>query len=517
MRKLGNFAGLFGILMILSVSLIYLIKGQVTTQLMYLLWGGFLFVLIFLYSNFGNLRNILLKRSTKYGANMAVMLLIFLAIVTIISVISTMHKKRMDLTKSGRYTLSDQTIKIIKSLKRDVEVISFYRQDQRTRQQMVDLLQEYAYNAPRFHYQIIDPDRSPDKALKYGVTEYRATLIKSGNNQEKVGFESEDKITNAILKVMKDDIKTIYFLKGHGENDISSSDKDGYKAAKEALEKENYKVKELLLLSEPGVPEDASVLVIGGSKKELISEELPKLIKYIEQEGNVLFLIDPGSPPGLVNLLKGYGFNIGDDIIIDKLSQVFGANYLTPVVTDYHKEHPLTRDFKVSTFYPLARSVGIEENPKKGSYVLATTSDNSWAETSLPDLEQGKAQFDDGKDKAGPVGIAAVTVLNVKDGQQNTEVKSTKNLSKVVVFGDSDFANNTHINLAGNGDMFLNTVNWLAEEAELISIRRRNPDNTPVVLTSAQSRIIFWLPVIVLPSLVIVAGISIINRKRWGG
>ena len=113
MRKLGNFAGILGIIMILSVSLIYLIKGQITTQLMYLLWGGFLFILFFLYSNFGNLRSILLKRSTKYGANMAIMILIFLAIVTIISVISTMHKKRMDLTTSGRYTLSDQTIKII--------------------------------------------------------------------------------------------------------------------------------------------------------------------------------------------------------------------------------------------------------------------------------------------------------------------------------------------------------------------------------------------------------------------
>src|SRR3989304_1623937 len=357
MRKIGTIAGLNGLFMIVSSLIVYAIKNQMTTPLIAVLWVGALFILFFLYASFGNLRSLLSKRTTRYGANMMIMILIFLTIVVILSVISTMHKQRIDLTKAGRYTLSDQTLKILKSLKRDVEVTAFYRQDQRNRQEMYDLLQEYSYHSTRFKYQFIDPDRHPEQTLKYGITEYRVTLVKSGNNQEKLGFESEEKLTNAILKVMRDEVKVIYFLKGHGENDVTSQGKDGYK--------------------------------------------VEKLTRYIGRGGRVLFMIDPGTTPVIVDLIKIHGFTVGDDIIIDKLSQVFGANYLTPVVTEYDKEHPLTRDFNLSTFFPLARSVGIENNPRTGSYTLAKSSDNSWAETSLSDIEKGRIQYDEGKDTAG--------------------------------------------------------------------------------------------------------------------
>jgi len=527
MRKIGTIAGLTGLIMIVSSLIVYAIRNQMTTPLVAVLWGGGLLILFFFYASFGNLRNLLSKRTTKYGANMMIMILIFLTIVVIVSVISTMHKQRIDLTKAGRYTLSDQTLKILKSLKRDVEVTAFYRQDQRNRQEMYDLLQEYSYHSPRFKYQFIDPDRHPEQTLKYGITEYRVTLVKSGNNQEKLGFESEEKLTNAILKVMRDEVKVIYFLKGHGENDVTSQGKDGYKAAKDAMEKENFQVKELVLLSEPEVPYDTSVLVVSGSKKEFIPEEVEKLTRFIGRGGRVLFMIDPGTTPVIVDLIKTYGFQVGDDIIIDKLSQVFGANYLTPVVTEYDKEHPITRDFSPSTFFALARSVGIENNPRTGAYTLAKTSDNSWAETSLSDIEKGRIQYDEGKDTAGPVPLAAVTAVKLADeaaeAQQHEQhdplsiTASSKKYAKLVVFGDSDFANNTHINLAGNGDLFLNTVNWLAEEGALISVRRRNPDNTPVVLTTTQGRVIFWIPVIVIPSFVIIAGIGVYTRKRWRG
>jgi len=149
MRKIGTIAGLTGLIMIVSSLIVYAIRNQMTTPLVAVLWGGGLLILFFFYASFGNLRNLLSKRTTKYGANMMIMILIFLTIVVIVSVISTMHKQRIDLTKAGRYTLSDQTLKILKSLKRDVEVTAFYRQDQRNRQEMYDLLQEYSYHSPR--------------------------------------------------------------------------------------------------------------------------------------------------------------------------------------------------------------------------------------------------------------------------------------------------------------------------------------------------------------------------------
>ncbi|MBI3756006.1 MAG: hypothetical protein HY265_07590, partial [Deltaproteobacteria bacterium] len=164
-----------------------------------------------------------------------------------------------------------------------------------------------------------------------------------------------------------------------------------------------------------------------------------------------------------------------------------------------------------------------------GRYDLAKTGDASWAETNKKALEEGKAEYNEGKDKKGPVSIAAVTAVEVGESEhsghgehnlvpagskQGKDVETKKTYAKIVVFGDSDFVNNTNINLAGNKDFFLNTVNWLAEEADMISIRKKEPDATPVILTASQGRLIFWLPVIIIPSLVLVTGIAVLTRRR---
>lgn len=515
-----RFIPILGLALLAIGGVSYAIVGALQTYMAVLVWAGLLCLLFFFYVSFSDIKSTLSGRSAKYGANTAIMTGVFVALLIFTVFMSIKYKAKWDMTATKRYTLSNQTLKLLGSLKKDIEAVAFYRGDERTRQAMQDLLSEYKHNSSRFTYQFIDPDKNPALAAKYNVTSYRTTLIRSGNKEEVVGFESEEKLTNAILKVSREEVKTIYFLKGHGESNIIDMQNSGYKAAKEALEKENYIVKEIVLLTLEKVPDDAAVLIISGPKKELLPDEIKKLTVYINGGGKVLFMIDPGTVPQLVSYLKDYGFQIGDDIIIDKLSQVFGANYLTPVVTEYDKDHPITREFTVASFFPLTRSVEIESDPAKGRYNLAKTGEASWAETNKKALEEGKAEYNEGKDKKGPVSIAAVTAVELGEGEhtghgeQNKEVEGKKRYAKIVVLGDSDFVNNTNINLAGNKDFFLNTANWLAEEADMISIRKKEPDATPVVLTATQARLIFWLPVIIIPSLVLVTGIGVLTRRR---
>lgn len=505
-----NIIGLLGILLVIAGSLVFAVNTILTTLSASLIFAGLLLLLVYFYINFARIRDLLLNRSAKYGANMAVMILIFLCVLALIGVISTRYKKRLDLTATNRYTLSSQTIKILRSLKKDIEAVAFYRADERTRQAMEDLLQEYSYYSPRFKYQFVDPDRKPAVAAKYGVSSYRTTLLISGKRQETVGIELEDRLTNGIIKVTRDNVKTVYFITGHGENSITDFQKSGYKAAKEAVEKENYEARTLVLLNIEDIPQDASLIIISGPSKDLVISEIQKLESYIKKGGKLLVMLDPGRVHNLVPFLAKYGFEIGDDIIIDKLSQVFGANYLTPVVTEYEDKHPLTRDFNVATFFPIARSVDIAKDPSKGAYPFARTGTNSWAETDKKALEAGKAEYQEGKDKKGPVTIGAVTAVET----QIKDEAGKKKYAKIVVYGDSDFANNTNLNLAGNKDLFLNTIGWLAEEEDLIAIRSKNSESTPVVLTATQGRLIFWLPVIVFPSIVLATGLVIYNRRR---
>jgi len=527
MKTITYILGILGFVLIFTGGIIYAIRSTLSITAAIFLWVGLLLILFFLYVNFSDIRDLLLKKSTRYGANMAVVIVIFLAVVVLLGFMSVNHKKRADLTKTGRYTLSEQTIKILKSLKKDVKAVAFYRSEEETyhamlRQNAEDLLQEYSYHIPKFTFRFIDPDRNPGLAMKYGVSEYRIILLMAGGKQEKIGFESEEKLTNALIKVTRDEVKTIYFVKGHGENDISSIQKLGYKAAKDAVEKENYLVKELLLMNEERVPAGASVVIISGPKRDFLQDELDKLKKYVENGGSLLAMVDPGHPLTIKNFLAGYGFKVGDDVIFDTQSRVYGANELTPVVYQYDKDHPLTSEFNLATYFYLVGTVDIEKDKKKGQYQLAMTGPNSWAEKDLKKWsETGEASFDEGKEKRGPLSIAAVTTVPVK-GSSDAGVDESGKLKegrfkfgKIIAFGDSDFANNTNINLAGNGELFLNTIGWLAEEADLISIRKRDAKNTPVTLTVAQGRAIFWIPVIVIPSLVLISGIGIYSRRRW--
>jgi ABC-type uncharacterized transport system involved in gliding motility auxiliary subunit len=391
---------------------------------------------------------------------------------------------------------------------------------------MYDLLQEYSYHSPKFSFWFIDLDKKPIEAAKYGVTAYRTTLIKSGNNKELVGFESEDKLTNALMKVIRDEVKTIHFVKGHGENNIEDKLEYGYKIAKEAIEKENYQVHELLLAGVETIPDEVSVLVVSGPQKDFIPSELKKIADYTARGGSVLFMLDPALLPKLSGFLGGYGFELHNDIIVDKLIRVVGTNYLTPVVTEYKKEHPITADLtNIYTFFPIARSVGITEDPGTGSYNLAKTSSNSWAR-SKGKLDEDNLEFDASKDTQGPLNIMAVSVLKVADKDKDKDTaeseKEPKNNTdghiqkwgKIIVIGDSNFAGNTHIRLAGNKDLFLNTINWLAEEHSLISIRKKERGISPMTLTDIQERLVFWLAVIILPSLILMIGIAVVTRRK---
>lgn len=514
MKRFLPIIGIIGFFAVAGGGITYAISGVLEPYIIALLWTGLLLLLFYFYVAFPQLRGLLSVRSAKYGANTAAMIMVFLTVLGVVSYFTTRYKVRWDLTKTKRYTLSDQSKKIIKSLKKDVTAISFYRSDERTRQAMEDLLGEFSQLSPKFTYQFIDPDKQPGAAAKYGVTSYRTTLIGSGKNQQEVGYESEEKVINAIMKVTRDEIKSVYFLKGHGENDIADMQNVGYKAIKEALEKENYQVKELLLPGAVDIPSDCALLIISGPKKDPLPDEIARLATYIKRGGSLLFMLDPGTTPKLAEFLKDYGFRLGNDIIIDKLSQVYGANYLVPVVTHYEKDHPITSEFNIMTFFPLARSVEVDRDPSKGIFPLALTGDASWGETDRKALEEGKAEYNEGSEKKGPLPIAAVAISDVSKKLEGGEASEKKIYAKFVVVGNSAFVNNTHVNLAGNKDFFLNIVNWLTEEAELISVRKKDTNVTPVILTATQGRMIFWVPVVVIPSLVLVVGIAALTRRR---
>ena len=469
------------------------------------------------------------KLTFKYGINTSVAIALVIGTVILVEAISFVHHNQIDLTASKRYTLSDQSIKILKSLEKEITVIGFFNETQRGEQQAFQsLLDRYADQSSKFSYEFIDPDKSPGKSKKYQITNYGTTVLESDGKEVKIFDTREEKVTNAILKVTRKGKKIIYFSKGHGEKSIEDINEPGYSFAKKAIESSNYELKELVLPTAEIIPDDANLLVIAGPKKPLLNSEIETLKQYIDNGGKTFFMIDPGTASEVVSFLEKYGVSIKDNTVVDKISRVFGVDPSMPVVTQYG-DHPIVKDFSLATFFPLARSVNMTVNPVENIRVtsLVKSSPNSWAETDMDRFKRGEAAFDEGKDIKGPVSIGIVASLNEKKEEDTEDFKHAfepqerkpkkgeePKEGRIVVIGDSDFASNSRINILGNSDFFLNIINWLLEEEDLISIRPKESAGQTFTLSKVQQKIIFWIPLVVMPGLSILCGIAVYKKRK---
>ncbi len=445
------------------------------------------------------------NKSIKYMSGTGIAVAVFTAILVIIYMIVLNHPKVYDLTLSGKNTLDVKTRNILDSLDFDVKVLVFCKNDN-TREKAKDILDLFAYASKHVNYEIIDPDVHPSEAKKYAIERYGQAVLVGNGKQQRIDMVSEQNLDSAILKLKMSGKKTIYFTMGHGERDIEDNNKDGLATLKNALESDNYRVEKLILMREKSVPLDAGLVAVIGPKKQFLPEEIKELDEYIKQGGNLFVALDPMEDTGLEGLLSEYGVVLGNDMIIDKFSRILGGDYLIPVVSEYGDVDAL-RGFRYATFFPTACSLSIKKTLPKGIEIrwLARTSSQSWAETDLDRLErQGKAQLDK-KDKKGPVdiGLFLKKKLDTKGG----------GYARLIIFGDSDFLSNTYIMTSGNEDLAMNCMNMLLGERELVVIKKRKANHlTP--LTPYQASLMFWVPVVAIPCVILFIGISVFLVRR---
>jgi len=487
--------------------------------------GGLLLVLA-LALNARETRGILGRRGARYGAGAAVMILLALGVVVFANALSIRHNTRWDFTENRRNTLSPQTIQVLKTLKAPVEAIAFFRTDTPGKRTAEDLLGQYAsYSGGKFTWRLEDTDKAPGLAREYGVESYGTVVFKSGPpsqaKTEKVLDAEEEKLTNALVKVTRSGKRTVYVVKGHGEREIGNTERPGFSQAKDQMEKANYEVKELVLARDPKVPDDAAVVIVPGPRTDFFPQEAAALDAYIGRGGKAFFMATPFQAEGLRAYLEQYGILLDDDVVIElnPIGQLFGVGPLVPIVNQYG-QHPITKELAgVMTLFPLTRSVEAVKAPPKGASIqpLAKTSAQSWGETDKSVFQKGEAKPDPGE-KTGPLTVALVATVDAA-ADTKAEAKEAGEARKpakarIVVVGTADFASNQFLGAQGNRDFFLNVVSWLAEEEDLLSVRAKDARQNPIVLTSAQSSIVLWLPLAILPGAVLACGIVVMARRR---
>jgi ABC-type uncharacterized transport system involved in gliding motility auxiliary subunit len=456
------------------------------------------------------------RRSTRFGLNTGASILFLAAILIFLQTFSTRYNARIDTTSNRRFSLAPQTSNILAGLDREIRFSCFFKETTTGKKELEDLLEEYHSSNNLIIYDFIDPDKDPVAARRYEVESYGTIVVESGGLQEKIYGISEDELTNTILKVTRTEKKKIYFVTGHGEKSIEDTDPEGINKLKEAILDENYEVEEILTLREEGIPGDCEILVVAAAEKDMFATESAAMARYLSEGGKLLILLEPILDlPELYELINRNGIEIGDDVVIDRFGRVLAGNFLTPVVNQYG-DHPITKGFAHASFFPQARSIGKTEEPSGEAEVviIASTGESAYAETNIDAiLEEGKTQYEGEQDLAGPVGLAAVATVEIDTTALQGARRRGSN-SRVVVFGDSDFASNSYFDLGGNKDLIMNTIGWLAEEGDLIAIRPKDSLSQPVMLTARQGRIVFWLPVVFIPAAVGAIGIAVALRKK---
>jgi ABC-type uncharacterized transport system involved in gliding motility auxiliary subunit len=473
-----------------------------------LLVAGVVLVLLSLLVHARSLGGLFGGRTARYGLNTTVMVLLLLAIVGIVETVSARHNRRLDLTENKRHSLSPQTIQLLRDLKIDVNAIAFFRSDQPGKRVAEDLFKQYVrYGGARFTWRVVDPDREPGLARRYAVESYGTVVLETKDRSEKVTDAEEEKLTNGLVKLTREGKRVVYVVQGHGEHELTGTDRSGFSEAKTAMERANYDVKPLPLARQGKVPDDAAVVLIPGPRTELLQPELDALDAYVARSGKLLVMVNPtilggSQSEALRRALGKYGFELGDNLVIEvnPIGRLFGIGPEVPIIQQY-EGHSITRDLTgISILFPLTRTVAGVKTPPAGVVVqpLVRTSPESWGETDRASLQAGQVKADP-QDPKGPLAVAAV---------------ATKDKARVVVYGTSSLASNQFLNLQGNRDFFLNTVSWLAEQEDLISIRPKDSRQTPVFLTSQQAQAVFLIPVVLLPGLVLAGGVFTFARRR---
>jgi ABC-type uncharacterized transport system involved in gliding motility auxiliary subunit len=531
MKNLSFIAGILGLVSAVAGLFLYLIAPEWQGTVSVLESAAVVLLVYFFGVRFEMLRAFSTRRSTKFGANSFLMVAIFLAILAIVNFLLNRHYGRIDLSEAGSYSLSPQTIAVVKGLKDEIKVSAFYKEKSPSEAQAKDLFENYRYYSPAFRYDFIDPDKNPAIARRYGITEYDTVVVEAIRTSPSVpGLNppeaketkreetpsvtlrtlNEQELTGAIVRVTRSTKKVVYFSEGHGERGLDDTSRGGFSQVKAALEKQGFSVKKLLLLSEPKVPEDAAALLIAGPQKPYLDQEIQSIEAYLKRGGQLFVLIDPQSGSGLEGLLSRFGVSLKNDIIFDPFSRLFGGSYNIPIVNPgSYARHDLTKDFNLPTFYPLARSVSPEQDKGRdfSFQAVVQTSPNSWATSKV---EGPPEEFNPARDRKGPVTIGA-TVTAKEDAADLSEAGKK---ARLAVFGDSDFATNNYFQAAGNGDLFLSVVSWLAQEGDLISIRPKEAKTSTLMLTARQGSLLFYIPVVILPMAVFTTGISIWRRRR---
>ncbi|WP_353673756.1 Gldg family protein [Synechocystis sp. LKSZ1] len=520
LKALGKYGYLLAIVLITAGGITALVTGQWPTASLLFLGFGAMILGAWLMAKVSINNPALARRSTQAGTNALLTTAAILILIGVINFLAFRYPLSLDLTENQQFTLSSQSQTLVKSLEKPVKVWVF---DSDPSSKDKALLKNYQRYSGQVSFEFVDPDQKPRLVKKFNVKAQGDVFVEYGDKKQLVqtliSFNqreplSEIKLTNAIAKIRQARTFQAYILQGHGEAPLNTS-KEGLSEAVDSLKNKGFEVNPLNLGEQGAIPPKSDLLVLAGPQRKLLEAEVKLLQAYSAEGGNLLVMVPPEVNPGLEPFLESWGVKLDERTVVDLSGsgQLLGLGPTAPLITHYG-EHPITKEFQNGiSIFPLSRPIATTKVEGVRATTLLEASENMLAQRELTE----NFTYNPKTDLRGPFDLGVALERTAQKSTPSpspalspspspapnpSPTPSATKPARLVVIGNALFATNEWFNEQLNGDVFLNSAQWLVNrEEQALSIRPKEPTNRRITLTPFQASLLGWLSWVIIPLL----------------
>jgi ABC-type uncharacterized transport system involved in gliding motility auxiliary subunit len=516
-REYAKAAGWAALGLLALTGVTYAVRGAADLWLWLPLGAGVVSAALWLVEFRGEALEVVRSRRARQGGQSVIYSLAVVAIVVLLQGLAVNSGLSVDLTKNKTFTLSDETVKVVKALDQKVDFMAFYGNE--NREAFEDLLKRVKeLNPSKVDYEFVNLNRNPLLAQEYGVRALGTTVLVAGDKKETLTGATEEDVLNALVKVSSGQTKQIYVLAGHQEHSVDDIQPQGLSGLQTGLEAASFGVHTLNLATDDKgeVPEDAAALIISGPRTDLLPPELDALTRYLGRGGRVFVALDPRvQVPGLKAWLAKAGVHMDADIVIDlnPFNQLFGGSPVAPIIQTFDPEHAITKDLaeqKGQAIFPTTSTISTSRLPLGATVtVLARTLPTAFGWTGKGDNAPTRPGPND---KRGPLDLMVALDEPVSDFGGDPAAPAGKT-ARLVVLGTSVLMDNQADGAFNNQDLVVNSLRWLADEEQRISLAPKPADNEPILLDLGRQHLIWW-SIILLALGALGAGVAVAATRR---
>jgi ABC-type uncharacterized transport system involved in gliding motility auxiliary subunit len=479
-----------------------------------------------------NLRESFRTGQVKYGGYATLMTLALVIGLVLVNMVMGRFTLQFDMTGEKLFSLSAQTIQVLEQIESPVNIYGLWTPGQENLD-FTEVLDLYLARNRNLRYQAVDPDRNPGLLAQFDRDNQgigRGSVIVEGPKGFRVilpheiydfntvydepsitGIAVEHRLTSALIYVETGITPVIYEIMGHGEDMLTSL----YLA--DMVERENYSLRQLNLI-QSGIPADASALIINSPKTNISRPEADKVLDYLDRGGRLLVLADYRTQDlSMLNeILVSYGIGFDYGIVLENdTAWSLGSAYLAiPGMGDHDITKPL-QDNQTPVVMPFA--MGISEAAVKRRSIaitpLLSSSGSSWLRSDM----EGASSAMLSSDKRGPITMA-VTVVDSEpiNAAVSVGAAGSENQTRIVAIGSGAILQGiTNFGqIPANLDFFMNSITWLEDRPESLSVRSKNVFLMPLMMSTLQTRVFAGIFIVLIPLGFFVSGLIVWLKRR---